>query len=281
MTFNYLLIEGHLGFPRLEIFGAALASAIGLFTSATVGILSLLKKDNFLSLPFIIRNRIKPAFSTLKRILQLMVGSLIEQSLTRAGFLLTVMMIARLGTDELAAHQAVMNVAGLVTATGNGLQGALVALIGRAFGQHDFEKARGHITVTRTIGIIFSVVVSLVFIFLGKNILLIYFKETETNVIEIGMGLMYLAAILVFFTMQSIIGMGCLHGAGDTMFSALVGVICVLVIRNVVGYVCGIALDWAFTGIMGVWFGLIADHFSRTVITTIRMRGKKWIKMNI
>ncbi len=281
VTFNYLLIEGHLGFPRLEIFGAALASAIGLFTSATVGVLSLLKKDNFLSLPFIIRNRIKPAFSTLKRILQLMVGSLIEQSLTRAGFLLTVMMIARLGTDELAAHQAVMNVAGLVTATGNGLQGALVALIGRAFGQHDFEKARGHITVTRTIGIIFSVVVSLVFIFLGKNILLIYFKETETNVIEIGMGLMYLAAILVFFTMQSIIGMGCLHGAGDTMFSALVGVTCVLVIRNVVGYVCGIALDWAFTGIMGVWFGLIADHFSRTVITTIRMRGKKWIKMNI
>ncbi len=281
VTFNYLLIEGHLGFPRLEIFGAALASAIGLFTSATVGVLSLLKKDNFLSLPFIIRNRIKPAFSTLKRILQLMVGSLIEQSLTRAGFLLTVMMIARLGTDELAAHQAVMNVAGLVTATGNGLQGALVALIGRAFGQHDFEKARGHITVTRTIGIIFSVVVSLVFIFLGKNILLIYFKETETKVIEIGMGLMYLAAILVFFTMQSIIGMGCLHGAGDTMFSALVGVTCVLVIRNVVGYVCGIALDWAFTGIMGVWFGLIADHFSRTVITTIRMRGKKWIKMNI
>ena len=90
-----------------------------------------------------------------------------------------------------------------------------------------------------------------------------------------------MAAIRVFFPMQSIIGMGCLHGAGDTMFSALVGVICVLVIRNVIGYVCGIALDWAFTGIMGIWFGLIADHFTRTIITAVRMHGKKWVKMNI
>ena len=281
VTFNYLLIEGHLGFPRLEIFGAALASTFGLFASAVVGVLSLLKKDNFLSLPFILKNRIKPAFNTLKRILRLMVGSLIEQSLTRAGFLLTVMMIARLGTDELAAHQAVMNVAGLVTSTANGLQGALVALIGRAFGQHDFEKAHGYIKVTRMIGIIFSVIVSLVFIFLGRSILLIYFKETETNVLEIGMALMYMAAILVFFTMQSVIGMGCLHGAGDTMFSALVGVICVLVIRNVIAYLFGIVIDWPLTGIVGVWCGLIADHLARTIITTIRMRGKKWIKMNV
>ncbi|MBR3436588.1 MAG: MATE family efflux transporter [Lachnospiraceae bacterium] len=283
VTFNYLLIEGRFGFPRLEIFGAALASVIGIFTSSVVGVLTLFGKDHFLSLSFIIKNRIKPAFSTLKRILRLMVGSLIEQSLTRAGFLLAVMMIARLGTDELAAHQAVMNVAGLVTATANGLQGALVALIGRAFGQHDFEKAGGHIKVTRIIGIIFSVLVSLVFIFLGRNILSIYFKDAvkDAAVIEIGMKLMYLAAILVFFMMQSVIGMGCLHGAGDTMFSALVGVTCVLVIRNVIGYVCGIVLDWPFTGIMGVWFGLIADHFSRTVITTVRMRGKKWIKLNI
>ena len=281
VTFNYLLIEGHLGFPRLEIFGAALASVFGLFTSSVVGVISLFKKDSFLSLPYIIKNRIKPAFATLKRILKLMVGSLIEQSLTRAGFLLTVMMIARLGTDELAAHQAVMNVAGLVTSTANGLQGALVALIGRAFGQHDFEKAGGYIKVTRAIGIIFSVLVSLVFIFLGRNILLIYFKETETAVLEIGMGLMYMAAVLVFFTMQSVIGMGCLHGAGDTMFSALVGVVCVLVIRNIIAYFFGIVIDWPLTGIMGVWCGLIADHLARTIITSVRMRGNKWIKMGI
>ena len=38
VTFNYLLIEGHLGFPRLEIFGAALASTFGLFASAVVAI---------------------------------------------------------------------------------------------------------------------------------------------------------------------------------------------------------------------------------------------------
>lgn len=60
ILFNYLLIGGHLGFPALGIRGAALATVLGTVVSSVMSVMSVWKDDNFVSIPYIIKKRIRP-----------------------------------------------------------------------------------------------------------------------------------------------------------------------------------------------------------------------------
>ena len=50
ILFNYLLIEGHCGFPRLEVAGNALASVLGTAAACLVSLREILYREGFLSL---------------------------------------------------------------------------------------------------------------------------------------------------------------------------------------------------------------------------------------
>lgn len=68
---NYLLINGHFGFPALGIQGAALATVTGTVVGCVMSIRSIMKKDGFLNLGYILKNKIKPtlaAFISLVRV---------------------------------------------------------------------------------------------------------------------------------------------------------------------------------------------------------------------
>ena len=50
LVFNYLLIEGHFGFPWLEVAGDAIATVAGTAASAAVGLIYLSRHSDFLTL---------------------------------------------------------------------------------------------------------------------------------------------------------------------------------------------------------------------------------------
>ena len=55
--FNYLLIEGHLGFPRLEIAGAAIATVLGNVAALILTICFAFRKDLFVNIPYCVRKQ--------------------------------------------------------------------------------------------------------------------------------------------------------------------------------------------------------------------------------
>ena len=55
IIFNYLLINGHFGFPALGIHGAALATVLGTVVASIMSFLSILNPEGFISLPYIIK----------------------------------------------------------------------------------------------------------------------------------------------------------------------------------------------------------------------------------
>ena len=69
IIFNYLLINGHLGFPALGIHGAALATVLGTVVASVMSILSILKPEGFISLPYILKNKIWPAARSLHNLI--------------------------------------------------------------------------------------------------------------------------------------------------------------------------------------------------------------------
>lgn len=126
---NYLLIQGHFGFPALGIRGAALATVLGTVVSSIMSILSVWKKENFISIPMIFAQKIKPRMDALKNIIKVGYSVFAEQILMRVGFMLTAIMAADQGTAAMAAHQVGMNIMGLSFSFGDGLQATAVALM--------------------------------------------------------------------------------------------------------------------------------------------------------
>lgn len=105
---NYLLINGHFGFPALGIYGAAIATVFGTVVACIMSVCSLLKKDNFVSLPYIIQQKIQFSIVSLTRIVKVGYSVFIEQVLMRIGFMSTAMMAAGLGTAAMADRKSVV-----------------------------------------------------------------------------------------------------------------------------------------------------------------------------
>ena len=83
---------------------------------------------------------------------------------------------------------------------------------------------------------------------------------------------------VVILQISQVIFMGCLRGAGDTLFTAMASTLSVTVIRTGVSWLFGYALGF---GIIGIWLGVVADQLSRFLFASIRFRMGKWTEIKI
>ena len=276
IVFNYLLINGHLGFPALGIQGAALATVLGTVVACIMSILSIRKPDGFISLPYIISHRIGPAFTCFTHLIRVGYSVFFEQILMRIGFMLTAVMAADQGTAAMAAHQVGMNIMGLSFSFGDGLQAAAVALIGRSLGAGDEKLAKEYGKLCRMFGIIISVCLVLIYFFGARPFMSLYFEEE--NIISIGVGIMRVIIFVVVFQISQVVYMGCLRGAGDTLYTAVASTVSVTVIRTLVSYLGGYVFG---LGIIGIWLGVLGDQISRFLFASVRFKAGKWTKIKI
>lgn len=251
---NYLLINGHFGFPALGIQGAALATVTGTVVGCVMSILSITKQDGFLNLGYILKNKIKPTLAAFISLVRVGYSVFFEQVFMRIGFMMTAIMAAKQGTDAMAAHQVGMNIMSLSFAFGDGLQSAAVALIGAGI----------------------AVCLVAIYLFGGRWLYSLFFEEQ--HIIEIGVSIIHVIIFVVIFQICQVIYMGCLRGAGDTLYTAVASMISVTFIRTIVSYLGGYTLG---LGIVGIWFGVLADQMSRFIFATIRFKQGKWVKIKI
>lgn len=273
---NYLLIEGHFGFPALGIRGAALATVFGTVVASVMSILSIAGKDTFISLPYILKNRIWPSLKVFGSLIRVGYSVFVEQLLMRIGFVLTAVMAAHQGTDAMAAHQVGMNILGLSFAFGDGLQSTAVALIGRSLGEKNEELAKEYGRTCKMIGTVICVILAVIY-FAGAEALMKLFFD-EAHIVQTGVSIMRVAVFVVIFQVQQVIYMGCLRGAGDTFYTAVSSTISVTLVRTLVSYVCGYVLGW---GITGVWLGIVGDQVSRYFFAMVRFKAGNWTKIQI
>ena len=140
VVFDYLLIGGHFGFPALGVAGAAIATVIGSVCGCALSILSMLHRDNFIC----IREVKKIGFdkATVGAITNIGSSTLAEQAFLRIGFMTFAVIVARLGTIPMAAHQIGMNLMSICFSFGDGLSVASVALVGQSLGRGRPDLAR-------------------------------------------------------------------------------------------------------------------------------------------
>ena len=274
MIFNYLLIGGNLGFPKLGIAGAALATVIGSMVSLTIAIASLLYRDGFLTLRMRCR-WLMDKFS-LKSMFSITASALVEQVFMRIGFFTYAKIIAGLGTDAFATHQIAMNAMSMSFTFGDGLQVACASLVGQELGAKRPDLSIIYGKVGNRLAMCISSVLCVVFVTCAVPIMRLFTQET--HIIQAGVPLLYITAVVTFAQTSQVVFSGCLRGAGDTKFVAMVSFISIMFVRPVLSYLLCYPLG---LGLLGAWIGIIIDQYMRLGFTLYRFSTGKWTKIAV
>lgn len=271
IVFNYLLIGGHFGFPKWGLFGAAFATVLGTVAASAMSIASLFNKNSYVSIPYILKNKLRPRLDAVRSISSLGSNMFIENLAMRVGFLVTALLAARLGTDAFAAHQVGMNFLSLGFSFGDGMQVAAVALIGRSLGEKDPDKAKVYGSLCQRTGFVISMILALILYFFGRDLFGLFFSDPE--VLDMGVMISRFIIVIVLFQISQIIYGGCLRGAGDVRYTLLASLISVTLIRSVSTWL----LTSVFSlGLVGIWLGILSDQVSRFAFLSHRFRKGSW-----
>ena len=276
VLFNYLLIEGHLGFPAWGIRGAAVATVLGTVVSAAMAVFSLFRPNSYVRIPEMISRKMRATKESLRAIWRLAYNSSLENIAMRIGFLATALLAARLGTDEFAAHNIGMNILGLGFSFADGMQVAAIALTGESLGAGRKEEAREYGGICQRIGFMISVVLALLLLLGGRWFYSLYF--TENHLLDMGVIISRYTMVIVLLQISQIIYTGCLRAAGDVRYTLMAALISVTVIRTAVTALLVLVFN---LGLHGIWLGVLSDQLSRFLLMRRRFRKGEWVNLRI
>ncbi len=274
VVFNYLLIGGHFGFPRLGVRGAAIATALGYLVAFFMSVKSVVYSHGFLNITR--KDSWRFDKNTLQTLFRVSSNALVEQLFVRIGFFSFSKIVANLGTVAFATHQVSMNLLNLSFCFGDGFSTAAAALVGQNLGAKRPDMAEIYCKATERITFVASLLIAAVLILFRTEIVTLFTRERE--VVLTGAKLMIMTAIISFpQNLQCVIG-GCLRGAGDTRFVAVSSFISITLVRPILGYLLTYSLGF---GLIGAWTSMLLDHISRAAINYGRFKGGKWTKIEV
>lgn len=277
VIFNYLLIQGNFGFPKLGVAGAAIATVLGTVVACMMSIGSLFHKNSYVSVPYMIAEKIRPTIQAFGHIVSFASTMFAEQLVLRFGFFMSALLAAKLGTDAMAAHQVGMNVMSLSFSFGDGLQVAAVTLIGQSLGQGRKEVAKKYGNICQSIGLVISCILAVVYLLFGRMFYRVYFPN-DPQIVEIGMLIMRFMMVIVLLQVSQVIFTGSLRGAGDVKFTTITSMISVAMIRPGISYIAAYVLN---LGVAGIWIGILADQSVRLMMNAGRFHSGKWLNKEI
>ena len=262
------MIYGNLGFPKLGVAGASLATVIGQLVAFIIALTVLIRGNSFLKLEF--KLGLLPKKYVLGNIVNIGFPAMIEQLLMRAGMIIFAKTVASLGTTAYATHQVCMNIQALSFMTGQAFAVSATTLMGQSLGKRRTDMAQAYCGRTRTVGFSFSILLALVFIFFGGEIVGLY--NSDLDIIETGGRIMLFVAFLQPFQSSQFIIAGALRGAGDTKATALITFLTVLIVRPTLAFI----LVSTKLGLYGAWISLATDQIIRSGLVLWRYNSGKW-----
>lgn len=272
LIFNYLLIHGNLGFPRLEVKGAALATILGSTTACLMSIRSVLKKDTYLKLS--IRDHWRLDRETMGSIWKISSSAVVEQMFMRFGFFTYVQVVANLGTVAFATHQICMTIINLSFAFGDGFSIATASLVGQSLGAKRPDMAKLYVKVNKVILYLIATMLSILFITLRYQLVGLFTNDSAI-ITQAGKLMLIIAATTVIQT-SALSYTGCLRGAGDARYIATTALISIAIIRPLSAWILCYPVGW---GLVGAWISFFIDQCTRCVLNGTRFRKGKWAEI--
>ena len=214
---------------------------------------------------------LKIDFQMMKKQFELGYPQAISEILLNISFLMFYTIMGMIGTVQLAATQVVFTIAHASFLPAVGFGQACATLVGKYLGKKEINKATQSIYEGLRGALIFMSSMGIIFIFFPNYIIPLF--TSDSDVIATGINILRFLGFLQFIDAIAITLWFALSGAGDTRFTALMGVIASWVIFVPLSYFLGIILEF---GIWGPWLAFSAYLMFEVIVIIFRFKQGKW-----
>ena len=271
---NWLLIFGHLGFPRLEVVGAAIPTLISRFVACVLILRKVFGHRGAIKMSMTDSFRLDK--ETVRRISRVGLPAALEQLVMRSGQMTFARIVSSFGTVTYAAHQVALNVEGLSLTPPQAFQTAATALTGQSLGAKRPDRAVKVGQEARLLGITLAAITGTTLFFLGRYVVRLYTDDRQ--VVNMSSAALKIIAVAQPFMATSFVLSGALRGAGDTKWTLYITMAGVWGVRVVAAYLLAIRLGM---GLNGAWIGMALDMIARAILVNLRFRAGHWTKINV
>jgi putative MATE family efflux protein len=268
---NFVLIFGALGFPRLELVGAGIATVISQGVGITIFLWAVLRAAP--GSPIALRRRdIAGARPYLREVVRISLPSIGERLVMNLALLAYFRVLADFGTAAIAAYTVGIRVLSFSWIPGIGFGTAAATLVGQALGAGKLNDAkaagwrstRAAVAAAVTLGIVCA---------LFRTPLAEMFTNDPATVAALGPFLLCLALTQPFLQAHFTLA-GAHRGAGDTFTPFVAAAVGNWGLRVPLAVVCTQVLR---LDLVWVWYVLTLDHMARTAwLARSFARGRWW-----
>jgi MATE family multidrug resistance protein len=249
---GYVLTFGLYGLPELGAGGLGIASAIMMWAQATAFALYLWRSRRFAALQLFARFE-PPQWPPIRGLLATGLPIGVTVAMEGGLFIVTALLIGRLGAVPVAAHQIAINVASLCFMIPMGLAEATTVRVGHALGRGDASGVRRAAFAGYALALVTQSLSALVL--LTGNHALVALYTQDAAVAALAASLLLYAAAFQFPDGIQVLSAGALRGLRDTRVPMFLAALAYWGIGMPLGAGLGLYLGW---GPRGMWIGLIA-----------------------
>ncbi|MDP2873492.1 MAG: MATE family efflux transporter [Bacillota bacterium] len=270
---NYVLIFGHLGFPRLGVLGAAVATSISRAAGGIVIIWLVLRGRLVVSRPKWLLE-VKP--EVFWRVFRVGVPATAERMLLSVAMILHLKMVAVEGTIAVAAATLAQNIEEISHMPSIGLSVSASALVGQFLGHGRPDAAERSGRECVRIALAFMGLMGLLFVAAPGLWLALY--APEADLVPVATTLVRWTGVAQPFMAVGFVLSGALRGAGDTRSVMYATALSMWVVRLGLTYVFMSLLGW---GAAGAWMAMAADAAVRALIMVLVFARGAWKKVKV
>ncbi len=269
---NYVFIFGKLGFPEMQIAGAALGTVCARVVETLIigGYFLLAERD--------IKLKITDLFMSCRdvtaRYFKYSIPVVLSDSLLAFGNSTVAIIIGHIGNEFVAANAIIQTIVRLSTVFTQGLGQAAGTLTGNTLGQGDTDKTYRQAVTMVTLSALIGVCAGGIILLLSPWIIS-YYKITDVTK-SVATTLMYAVSIMVIFqSMQGVLTKGVLRGGGDTRFCMIADAGFLWTASIPLGALCG--LVWGLPPFY-VYIALKIDWVLKVILCLYRLKSKMWMR---
>jgi len=254
---GFALTFGVAGLPAMGAGGLGIASAVMMWSQAIVFALYLRRARRFADLGLFARFD-PPHWPSIRGLLATGLPIGVTVAMEGSLFIVTALLIGRLGTVPVAAHQIAINVASLCFMVPLGLAEATTVRVGHALGRGSREDMRRAAFAGYALALCTQACSALVLLF-GRHVLVALYTH-DVAVAALAASLLLYAAAFQFPDGIQVLSAGALRGLKDTRVPMFLAAFAYWGIGMPLGAGLGLGLG-GFTqawGPRGMWIGLIA-----------------------
>ena len=213
------------------------------------------------------------SFPILKRIVIIAVPSILQQSFVSVGNIMIQSVVNCFGPMVMAGYAASIKLNNMVitslTTMGNGIS----SFSAQNFGAGKLDRVRAGRKEGLLMASVFAIICSVLFVFLGRYILLMFMNQEAAAALREGMLFLRIVAPFYVIITFKIITDAVLRGSGD-MMPFMVATFSDLILRTGLAFILSAMLGSA----TGIWLSWPIGWFAGTLISIAFYRSNHWAK---